>query len=620
GTVAYMSPEQAGGREADARSDLWAVGVLMYEMLTGSRPFRGDYDQAVIYGILNEEPIPLARLNQDIPPAVSDVVSKLLAKDPADRFQTAGALAAALSTPAPPAGVQGPERPAFLLGKSAWVGVAVVLIAAVAFLIIGLPTSRHGEEVAIAPESTASHRATLAVLPFSNLRRDPETDFLGYALADQVIGSLTYVENLTVRPASSVRQYQDGDYDVQQAGISLGADYVMAGNYLQQGDQMRLTVELVDVGSREMIWREPIELEYRDVFGMQDIVAERLLKRLEVQFSEVERSRMRADVSADPVAYEYYLRALSHPEDREGNLLAVSLLEKAVSLDSTFAPAWDNLGVRLRTQGYWDLGGREVTFRAKACFERALELNPDLVSALSHVSLFYAEIGELDRAYASAQRVLEINPNNAEGHFARGYVLRYAGLVDESAEEMRRAIASDSTNPIFRSAGFTFRSTRDYDDALSAYALGSVAGLKEGWEAVFLRQDGQIEAADSLMAKAARYDPDGVLGLWARSVLSSWKGDYAAGVAAAAQWESAELLDAEGIYFIASAYCANQDYARCLSLLAKSFEGGYYNYRLWTIDSFLDGAREMPEFRALLERVKRESEAFRERHGLNDKR
>ena len=617
GTVAYMSPEQAQGRETDARSDLWAVGVLMYEMLTGSRPFKGDYDQAVIYGLLNEEPAPLARQVQGIPSTISDIVVRLLSKDPADRFQSAGELVAAFSLQAPGRGPAPPERPSFLLGKSAWVGVAILLIAVVAYLIVGRSTPRYDAGIALAPQAPANHRSTLAVLPFSNLRSDPETDFLGYALADQVIGSLTYVENLTVRPASSVRQYQDGDYDVQQAGTLLGVDYVMAGNYLHQGDQMRLTVELVDVDSREMIWREPIELEYRDVFSMQDMVAERLLRRLEVQFSEAERSRMRADVPSDPVAYEYFLRALSYPEDKEGNRLAIDLLEQTVALDSTFAPAWNELGARLRLQGYWDLGGQAVSTRAMASFGKALELNPDMLSALSTTALLYTDAGELDLAYEAVQRMLEIKPNHAEGHFARGYVLRYAGVIDESVREMRYALAADSTNPKFRSAAWTFITIQDYAAMEDAFRLSRLPGLAEAWGGEILRRQGRLEEARSLLKRAVELDPSGIMGLWAQGVLSGVNGDFEQGRAAARKWEQANLVDAEGWYFVGALFCFNRAPAKCMELLKKSVEIGYYNYTMYENDPFLDGIRDTPEFQELLARVRAESEAFRERHGLS---
>lgn len=617
GTVAYMSPEQSGGGKTDLRSDLWAVGILMYEMLTGSRPFTGEYDQAVVYAIINEDPEPVQEVNPDVPASLGTIVSKLLSKNPSNRFQTAGELLTALSgiTETVARGDEPPRaRPAFTLGKTVWYGVAVFFIAAIGFLIL----QSSAEETAVITDgphvNEEQDHATLAVLPFSNLRRDPKTDFLGFALADQVIGSLAYVKELSVRPASSVRQYQDGDYDVQEAGVSLGADYVMAGNYLQQGDQMRLTVELVDVNTREMVWREPIDLRYSDVFELQDIVAERLLQRLEVQFSDEERSRMRADVSADPVAYEYYLRALSHQEDRDGNRLAIELLEQATTLDSTFAPAWNELGSRLRIQSYWNLGGEKVFRRSKVCYEKAVELNPDLLSALSNIAQFYTDAGELDRAYEAAERVFEINQNNPEGHFARGYVFRYAGLIDESAAEMHRALAADSTNPKFRSASWTFITMKDYDAMRKALRLSRVPGLAEAWDGEILRRQGRPEEARKLLEHAVREDPNGIAGLWAKGVLSGMIGAYDKGLEAARKWEQANVVDGEGLYFLGAIYCFNGAAEKCLETLGKSVKAGYYNYTMFEGDPFLDGVRGKPEFRELVRRVRERSEAFRRRH------
>ena len=178
--------------------------------------------------------------------------------------------------------------------------------------------------------------------------------FLGFALADQIIGSLSYVSSLRVRPSSAIRRYQEQTVDAPTAARELQVDYVLMGYYLKEGSMVRLNVELVEARSNEMVWRETIKANYDNVFDLQDAAAEKVLGGLKVRFSSGERQNMRADVPADPLAYEYYLRAISYPVTLDGDQMAISMLEEALKLDPGHAPAWSELGFRInqvRTPG-----------------------------------------------------------------------------------------------------------------------------------------------------------------------------------------------------------------------------------------------------------------------------
>ena len=200
----------------------------------------------------------------------------------------------------------------------------------------------------------------------------------------------------------------------------MKVDIILTGNYLKEANTIRLNIELIDVDANEMIWREPIEVEYENVFALQDIVSAKVIDRLKLQFSQDERARMQNDVSQNPLAYEYYLRSLSYPEDAEGNRLAVNMLRQSIELDSTFAPAWGALGRRTALMGYWELGGKEMSEQAKDFYLKALETNPDLFSALAHLSMLYTEFGETDLAMETAQRMLEVGNVGAGGSTASG--------------------------------------------------------------------------------------------------------------------------------------------------------------------------------------------------------
>ncbi|MCZ6760686.1 MAG: hypothetical protein O7D29_09985, partial [Gemmatimonadetes bacterium] len=541
----------------------------------------------------------------EVPETVAQVVERLLQKNPAARYQTASEVVEALRTQDDDSAVR--SNRGDRTGRRRWVAV-VAAVALIGLLVVASYTLFDREKATSVPNEVAK----LAVLPFSNLRSDPETDFLGYALADQVIGSLSYVQNLTVRPSSSVRKYQHGDYDLDEVRNDLAVNFVLAGNYLQQGDRMRLTVELIDLESEQTVWREPIEVSYQDAFEMQDLVSERLLARLKISFSDAERDRMTADVSSNPLAYEYYLRSLSYLEEAESNRLAVNMLRQSIELDSTFAPAWDALGRRAHLMGYWELGGEEVSIQARDFYLKALEINPELFSALANMTAIYTEFGETDLAMKTAQRMLEINPNSAEGMFAHGYVLRYAGMIEESMTAMTTALEIDPTNPRLRSAAWTFIVGGRYDDAVEAFQLGD-PNLVVAWEGEIAIRRGQLEEARAKLSQAVASDPEGITGLWATGVLSALDGDYGRGIEAARKWEDADLVDGEGWYFLAGLYCINGEIDKCISVLDTAVERGYFAYPHMLKCRFLDPARGNPGLDVVLEKARLKHEAFKEK-------
>ncbi|HUP25587.1 MAG TPA: protein kinase, partial [Thermoanaerobaculia bacterium] len=411
GTAAYMAPEQIRAEPVDSRADVWAFGVVLYEMLRGKRPFRGDSDAAVIYAILRDEP-DLAGL----PAGFAPVVARALAKDRDHRYTDMTQVLAALA----------------MLGRSA------------------------------SPPRPERRRPRLAVLPFVGLQRDPDLEFLGFALADQIIGSLSYVRGLIVRPSAAVRRYQAAPADPPTAGRELGVEYVLTGSYLCHANRIRLTLELVEAQSNDMVWRDLIEEEYDNVFALQDAAAARVLQHLEVRFSHDERTRMRADVPCDALAYEYYLRAVSYPVSLEDNRLALEMLDKAVELDASFAPAHAEIGYRLYQTASYGLQGAAAERRALDACGRALSLNPDLLDALYQACFHAVNSGDHERALELVERIFRVAPDSADGHFTLSYLCRYTGLQQESVRAVERALELHPGNVRFRSAGFTYVYQRDY--------------------------------------------------------------------------------------------------------------------------------------------------------------
>lgn len=605
GTAAYMSPEQARGNEVDRRSDIFSFGVLLYEMLTGQLPFKGDYEQAVTYSILNEDPEPVTGMRTGISLELERIVDKALRKAPSERYQHLDEMLVDLkSVDRTLATRKDPQLSAKTRKMPLFGLLALVILAAVIGFFYWW--QRSGDNASPTPGSMQR----LAVLPFGNIREDPETDFLGFALADQIIGSMAYLKNISVRPSSSIRKYQNQALDAKTVGEELQVDIVLTGNYLREANMIRLNVELIEVEADEMIWREPIEVEYENAFKLQDIVSAKIIDGLKLQFSRDERARMQSNISHNPLAYEYYLRSLSYPQDVEGNRLAVNMLHQSIELDSTFAPAWAALGRRTYLIAYWELGGEKVLNQAKGFHLKALEINPGLFNALAHLTMIYTDQGETHLAMKTARRMLEINPNSGEAIFAYGYVLHYAGMLEESMTAMDSALEIDPTNPLFRSAAWTYIHNDRYDDALETYKLGE-PNLLWAWQGEVAIRRGQLKEASVKLSKAIAYDPDGITGLWATGLLSALQEDYGRGIEAADKWEEANLSDGQGWYYLAGLYLLNGEIDKGISVLDTAVERGYFSYPHFLKCRFLDPARGKPGFDAVLEKARLKHEAFK---------
>ena len=223
----------------------------------------------------------------------------------------------------------------------------------------------------------------IAVLPFTNTKSDPETDYLGFAIADQVIGNLIYLKSISVRSSGSVRKYKNRDIDPISVGDSLKVDYVLIGNYFIEDNKVRLNIELIKVSTNEMIWREPIEVDFNSVFELQDIVSQKVVEGLHIQFSQKELDNLGKDKPQNPQAYEFYIKGISYPYDNEGDQIAIKMLKRSIELDSTYAPAYAQLGDRTHRLAQFGLHDPEETLRAENYYLKALSLNKENIFALA---------------------------------------------------------------------------------------------------------------------------------------------------------------------------------------------------------------------------------------------
>jgi len=598
GTAAYISPEQIYGNEVDNRTDIWSFGVVMYEMLTGQLPFTGTYDQAIMYLILNEPPLSPTELKPELPPVLEILILTCLQKEPDYRFKDFGEILSLLKNPETDAEsrkISYVIMRQFFRKNPVWItsSVVIAVLFAVVFWKMILPS------VVKITGTNSFPLIRIAVLPFHNVQNDPETNFLGFALADQIIGSLTYVNNILVRPSSSIRQFDVKSVTPASAGHQLKVDYVLDGSYLKNADRVRLNLELVNVHDNEIVWRNDFDVKYENTFKLQDIVSRKVIYGLKLKFSpgiELQGT----NISVDPVAYEHFLHAVSYPVTNKDNLLAINLLLKTVQIDSNFAPAYSELGFRYHSLAIYDPSERDKLQHAISAYKKAIALNPQSLSALGNLSSLYVEMGQSENAVQLIMRALRINPNHSESHFWLGYIYRYTGQLDKATREMEIALALDPSNPRFRSIGITYLYQQQYHNAIEGFNLDKDSPYSLAYIGQVYLRIGETDSARVLFKKVMQSEPTGTLGLWSGVMLNFIDGNKEDGLKALRNLETSNVYDAEQIYNYANLYGLYGDAKNCARLLKDAADKGFFCYPYMQKDTFLDPVRNNKDFREVL--------------------
>jgi TolB-like protein/Tfp pilus assembly protein PilF/predicted Ser/Thr protein kinase len=546
GTPDYISPEQAEGEETDQRSDIYSLGVILFEMVTGGLPFRGDTALSVALKHKAQLPQEPKKLNPDISENLSWLILICMEKERERRYQTAEALLADLRNieEGLPLGTKiRPRREtlaAAFIRKKPLIPALVVALAIIA-AVVWHPWSPRIEGEKRPAEPYLSGIQKLAVLPFANIKSDPQTDYLGFALADQIIGALAYAKNVLARPSSAVRQYQNEEVDVLTAGENLKVDFIVMGHYLKEADVVRLNIELVNVHSNEMIWREPIEVRYDNVFELQDTVTKKVIDGLKTQFLLDEQIQIQTDIPQDPLAYEYFLRSISYPLSNDGDQLAIEMLKKSIELDPDYAPAYGQLGIRTHRLAQYGLLDPEEFQKAENYYLKALSLNEELLSVLGDLAIHYTDTARTEEAVKVTRRMLEINPNNAEAHFSLGYIYRYAGMNYEAVQEMEKAVNLDPKNQGFRSIINTYTFAGEYEKALEAAKNYRESAFILGFVGFTLFQQGNQKQAVECFDRIIDMEPDGLMALWVTGLKAFIEGNIEEGLTASRKFEQINI-------------------------------------------------------------------------------
>ena len=489
GTLQYMAPEQIANGRADARSDIFALGAILYEMSTGRPAFAEATRAATIAAILERDPPPVSSLQPLAPPAFDEVVRTCIAKSPDERFQSAHDLAFALqqigSQPMPAS----PTLPRRRMWMAALALAAIVLAVSASLLLWRRSTA--------APASTLR---TLAVLPFQSLGLGPAQDYLRLAVADEVTTILSTNDALAVRPFSISRRL-DADVDPREAARDLQVAAIVTGSLRTQGDRLFVTLEAIDARENRLLWREAFDSPAGDLLTLRQMMSSRIQDGLMPRLAPSAAGAVPSPSSGprNQQAYALFLRATAMSRDPGPNEDALRLLEEAVRLDDGYAPTWAAMATRAYFSYSYNAGGEAAYRRATEAAQRALAIDPQYVEPAARLVTMRTENGETVQAWRDATELVRRHPEVAQAHLALSYVLRYGGALEESGRQCEQAWRLDPHHAL-RSCALTFimlgNLTRAEDfaglDAGSAWSRAVTSDIR-------LRQ-GRVEEAKRLVA------------------------------------------------------------------------------------------------------------------------
>jgi len=608
GTAVYMSPEQARSEALDVRSDIFSFGVVLFEMATGKKPFTGTNVVMTLHAVINSKPASPRSINPAVPPELEAIIGKAMEKDRNQRYKNATEMKADLVKLKTKKGTDPTLRSAFLeatglhavnrtfqkqSSKLKWVvaGLAAALLTVVA--AVGTWVLKHRE-----PVVAASNR-TIAVLPLQNIADDKESEFLRFALADEIANALTYAHALEVRPSTATQKYATGDLEPAKAGLELGVGTVVVGRFLRHDKTVKVTLEAVEVKDNRLIWTGELSSAADNLIALQTQMAKKVRQELVPVLGIAPGAVETSSIPANRDAYETYMRSKALSHDGEANQAAIAMLLRSVALDPNYAPGWEALGRRYYYDAIYSGGGAAGYQRSNAAYRRALSLEPGRVDAAGFLATNEVEAGNLDRAYSDARALVERRPDNAFAHYSLAYVSRYAGRLDESESECDKALAIDPKNYTWRSCSTAF-----YEDGKLARAMDYL-NLDAGSEwsnanlvSVLMRQRKTAEAQQAAEKLAA--NP-----MWMAPLLQACLNKaQAAEIHKLAQAVEEQLLpeqDPELKYKQGAELAACGEKEIAFVFLRKAVAGNYCARQALQSDPLLAGVRGDAEFRQIVQ-------------------
>jgi eukaryotic-like serine/threonine-protein kinase len=630
GTATYAAPEQARGDRVDSRADIFSTGVLLYEMLTGTWPFRGDTAVDVRAAVLNEEPAPLSKVRPGrVPVRLQPVLDKALAKDPRNRYQKISHFGDDLRsiirelgsdtlsgidetiTPVIPKHLkqEGPVTRAlrWLTGNK------------------GADSASQGSKSAgrsgdASPMTSLGDRdrRSVAILPFKNVGNEREIDFYQFSLADAVITELARVRSLVVRPSSVIVKYQNKTVDPAEAGRELSVDAILTATFLRAGDRLRVTAQLLDVRTSEILWSERIDADASDIIGVQDTIVQRIVEGLRLELSPAEQDELARKATADAAATEEYLRGrdclatfIYHTIARENIDASIEHFRRALEIDPNFALAYSALGscyVNRVLKGLGQAGDHE---KAKNAFKKALTLDPKLLEARMHMVFIYLTGGQKQKARTEVELLREEYPNDPGVQFVRAVVARLDSDYEKALRSFDRMVKLNPGERVVASYNRAriFMYQQEYDQALRELDQGAAVEPEHPMIQVIrarvIYYRNQVEEAEEILHRVLQRHPqmDGVRPILA-ICLSSQGQHTKANEQLTPKVRQVAEADYDISYWLASAYLLQGRQVEALRWLETAVSLGNENYKWFEADPNWTDMHEDSRFVELMNRIK----------------
>jgi TolB-like protein/Flp pilus assembly protein TadD len=644
GTATYAAPEQARGDRVDHRADIFSTGVLLYEMLTGMWPFHGKTSIDVRHAVLHDNAKPLAEARPGFVPAgLEEILTRAMEKEPRNRYQKVAELRDELRR------VLQDISTGESTGDQYFDSVTPI---APRHAASSSPVSRAvrwlrnigSSEPKAQPSIASSHisqrqefhetsatsigdreKKSVAILPFKNSNNDAEASFYEFALADAVITELAQVRSLVVRPSSLVAKYQGKTIDPGEIGRELNVDSVLDARFLKAGEKFRVTAQLLDVKSGEILWSDRIDVAAGDIITVQDTIVQRIVDGLRLELTADEQGQLAKRPTENREAYEEYLRGrdcfgryIFRTLAREDCDEAIDHFQKAVHLDSNFGLALSGLGACYANRVFKGFGDAEDYERAEDAFSEALAIDPELVEARMLMVFIYLSRGEKKKARDEVARLRRKAPNEASIYFVKATLHRLDGEYDRALrswdklsrlDPAARVVASYNRARIFLYQGHLEEAVKELDIGSS---LEPDHPLVKTFRGRILYYRGQVEEAASLLREVLDHNPGlhGIRPIYAMCLIKLGDHDAARKELSDRVLEIADA-DHDIAYWTGSAYALLGEREEALKWLERAISLGNENRAWFESDPNWASLHEDERFLNLMEKTSESKQAYK---------
>jgi len=583
GTVSYMSPEQALGRDIDQRSDIFSHGVVIYEMLTGRLPFEGTSTTEIIDSIIHKEPIAIARFNYDVPAELERIVRKGMEKDRERRYYSAREVSTDLRN----------------LRRDSNTAA-----------ITGGPATRKTQSTRRARSRKAID--SLAILPLINAGGDPDTEYLSDGITESIINNLSQLPNLRVMARSTVFRYKGKDVDPQTVGQELGVRAALTGRVLQRGDLLIIKAELVDADDGSHLWGEQYNRKLSDIFTIEEEISREISDKLRLKLSGAEKKQLTKRYTENTRAYQFYLKGRFYWNKRteDGLKKGIEYFQRAIEMDPVYALAYAGLADSYNILvSYSALAPKDAFPMAKVAAIRALELDDKLAEA--HTSLAFVKFG-YDWDFAEAERgfkkAIQLNPGYAFAHNFYAVMLAGLGRFDEAFAHITKAQELDPLSlPINTNLGWLLYLAHRYDESIQQYLktieLDEGFGLAHRRLAQTYERKQMYSEAASEFKKAITLSGEDVEWLSAHGHFYAILGETDKANEVLKRLETLAKSRYVPAYLVARIYLGLGDIDRAFELLDKAVEERYGYLAYLNVEPLFDSVRSDPRFAEIVRRV-----------------